>query len=56
MEITQSRDKCFDDIVNYLIILLPLTLTAELYAQGFPSRYAPNHQAGFDARQVGKRL
>jgi hypothetical protein len=56
MEITQSRDKCFDDIVNYLITLLPLTLTAELYAQGFASRYAPNHQAGFDARQVGKRL
>jgi hypothetical protein len=56
MEITQSRDKCFDDIVNYLLTMIPLTLTAELYTQGFASRYAPNHQAGFDAKQVGKRL
>jgi hypothetical protein len=36
--------------------MIPLTLTAELYRQGFASQYAPNHQAWFDAKQVGKRL
>ena len=56
MEITQSRDKCFDDIANYLITMISLTLTAELYVQGYASRYAPNHQVRLDAKQVGKGL
>jgi hypothetical protein len=56
MEITRSRDKCFDDIVNYLITMFPLILTAELYKQGHASPYAPNDRAALDAKQVGKRL
>jgi hypothetical protein len=56
MEMTQARDKCFDDIANYLVTFISLTLTTELYVQGYASPYAPNHQAKFDAKQVGKRL
>ena len=56
MEITRVRDKCFDDIANYLITMISLTLTTELYVQGYASRYAPNHQARLDAKQVGKGL
>jgi hypothetical protein len=56
MEITRSRDKCFDDIANYLITMISLTLTTELYVQGYASRYAPNHRVVLDAKQVGKRL
>jgi hypothetical protein len=56
MEMTQARDKCFDDIANYLITFISLTLTMELYVQGYASRYAPNHRAALDAKQVGRRL
>ncbi len=56
MEITRSRDKCFDDIANYLITMISLTLTTELYVQGYASRYAPNHRVMLDAKQAGKRL
>jgi len=56
MEITRSRDKCFDDIANYLITMISLTLTTELYVQGYASRYAPNHRVVLDAKQVGKRM
>ena len=56
MEITRARDKCFDDIANYLITMISLTLTTELYRAGHASRYAPNHQARLDAKQVGKGL
>ena len=55
MEITRSRDKCFDDIANYLITMISLTLTTELYVQGYASRYTPNHRVVLDAKQVGKR-
>jgi hypothetical protein len=56
MEITRSRNKCFDDIANYLITMISLTLTTELYVQGYASRYAPDHRVALDAKQVGKRL
>jgi hypothetical protein len=56
MEITRSRNKCFDDIANYLITMISLTLTVELYRQGHADRYAPNHQVKLDAKQVSKRL
>jgi hypothetical protein len=56
MEITRSHNKCFDDIANYLITMISLTLTTELYVQGYASRYAPNHRVVLDAKQAGKRL
>ena len=56
MEITRSRDRCFDDIANYLITMISLALTAELYVAGHAARYAPNHRAKLDAKQVGKGL
>jgi hypothetical protein len=56
MEITRSRDKCFDDVANYLITMIALTLTTELYVQGYASRYAPNDRAILETKQVGKRL
>jgi hypothetical protein len=56
MEITQSRDKCFDDIANYLITFISLTLTAELYAAGRASRYASKDRVTIDGKRVGKRL
>jgi hypothetical protein len=56
MEITRSSDKCFDDIANYLITMISLTLTTELYVQGYASKYAPNHRVRLDAKQVGKGL
>jgi hypothetical protein len=56
MEITRARDKCFNDIANYLITMISLTLTTELYRAGYASRYAPHHQVRLDAKQVGKGL
>ena len=54
MEIIRSRDKYFDDLANYLITLVSLTLTAELYASGKAGRYGPNHYVQLDAKQLGK--
>jgi hypothetical protein len=56
MEMTRSQDKCFDDVANYLITFISLTLTIEMYRAERDHRYAPNHQAAIDAKQVGKRL
>jgi len=56
MEIIRSRDKYFDDLANYLITLVSLTLTAELYASGKAGRYGSNHYVQLDAKQLGKRL
>jgi hypothetical protein len=36
--------------------MISLTLTTELYVQGYASRYAPNHQVRLDAKQVSKTL
>lgn len=56
MEIIQSRDRCFDDVANYLITLVSLTTAAELYVTDKASRYAPNHRVQLDAKQACKRL
>jgi hypothetical protein len=56
MEIIRSRDKYFDDLANYLITLVSLTLTQELYASGQAGRYGPNHRVQLDAKQAAKRL
>jgi hypothetical protein len=36
--------------------MISLTLAAELYIAGRAARYAPNHRARLDAKQVGKGL
>ena len=56
MEITRSRNKCFDDIASYLPGLIYLTLGIELSKQGSADPYAPNHAVGLSAKQVGKKL
>jgi hypothetical protein len=56
MEITRSRDKYFDDVANYLITLVSMTLAAELYVTGKAGRFAANHIVQLDAKQAGKRL
>ena len=56
LELQRERDRCFDYVVNYVISLVSLTLTAELYASGTAGRYAPRHQVSLDAKQLNKRL
>lgn len=56
MEITRLHDKYFDDVANYLITLVSLTLAAELYVTGKAARYAPSHRIQLDAKQAGKRM
>ncbi len=56
MELKRSQNNYFDDIANYLITLISITLTAELYIKGAADIYSPNHTVQLDAKQAGKRL
>jgi len=56
MEIIRSRDNYFDDVANFVITLVSLTLAAELYVTGTAARYATNHRIQLDAKQAGRRL
>ena len=56
MELRKSQHNYFDDVANYLIALISLTLTAELYIRGAAGKYSPNHTVQLDAKQAGKRL
>jgi len=56
MELKRSRQNYFDDVANYLITLISLSLTAELYIKGTAGKYSPNHIVQLDAKQAGKRL
>lgn len=56
MEIRRSQHNYFDDVANYLISLISLTLAQELYIKGTAGKYSPNHTVQLDAKQAGKRL
>ena len=56
MELRRSQHNYFDDVANYLITLISLTLTAELYIKGAAGKYSSNHAVQLDAKQAGKRL
>ncbi len=56
MEIRRSQHNYFDDIVNYLITLISVTLTAELYIRGSAGKYLSNHTLGLQTKQTGRWL
>lgn len=56
MEIRRSQHNYFDDIANYLITFISVTLTAELYIRGSAGKYLSNHTLGLQAKQTGRWL
>lgn len=56
MEITRSEYNFFDDLANYLIMIVTISLTAEVYIAGKADKYKTNDSISLDGKQVGKRL
>ncbi|SRR5579885_1703902 len=56
MLIDRALHRYFDDVANYLICMISLTLTHELYIAGTARRYASNHMVQIDGKQVGRRI
>jgi len=56
MLIVLNTHKCFDDIAIYLISLVSLALTGEIYVTGKASKYGLDHVASMDGKAIGKRL
>jgi len=56
MEMRRSQHDYFDDVANYLIVFISVTLTTELYIRGSVGKYLSNHTVGLQAKQTGMWL